>query len=309
MKLHKSQLLPLIPHYSLETPLNWDVIFEQKAPVDVEIGFGQGEFLLQQAKDNPTRNFCGIEILWERVAKTLNHITPKDKRKPCLSNVRILRCDAWIALDRLINIKSVDNFYSLFPCPWPKKKHLKYRLFSNDFLKLINSRLNDNGRFMMVTDAAYFYDWVLEQSPNTGFSVQKKVIDPQFATKFEKKWLNEGQNKFFQVEFIKNKHVDVPVKENVEVKSFKLDSFDPDGFCFEDYKDDITVICKEIIFDPGRQKANVHLIVSEEHLTQNIRVAIYKKGDYWRLCLAEGQEYFPTEGVNRAIELVYHAAS
>ena len=173
----------------------------------------------------------------------------------------------------------------------------------------MNSRLKDRGTFVLVTDEEYFCDWVLDEIDGTGFSFEKKLIDPQFATKFEKKWLNEGQNKFFKVEFTKTEHVAMPVKENQELKSFKLDGFDADNFHFENYSGEVHVVCKELIFDAKNKKGSVHLIVSEEHLTQNIRVAIYQKDDYWRLCLAEGQDYFPTNGVNKAIELLYAAVS
>ena len=61
-------------------------------------------------------------------------------------------------------------------------------------------------------------------------------------------------------------------------------------------------------YDPKKQWALVHLVVSEEHMTQHFWVTIKKVKDFWRICKADGQTFFPTPGIARAVEFVYDMA-
>ncbi|MFT5386937.1 MAG: tRNA (guanine-N7-)-methyltransferase [Candidatus Omnitrophota bacterium] len=307
MKLHQNQLKPLIQYQKCAQPFKLEALYPVKQPVDIEIGFGQGEYITELARLNPERNFLGVELLWDRVCKTLNKITPKQHTDPLYENVRLLKCDVWVLFQRFIARESIERMYCLFPCPWPKKKHIKNRLFSQKFLKTLNGCLKAGGTIQLVTDYKPYYDWVLEESAGTGFTIETKIVEPQYATKFEKKWSGEGQEEFFKIIFTKEEHISELIKERSSVKSYKLATFDPEIFNWKDVNEEQTIVFKERLFDKDKQKAIVHVVVSEEHLIQNIRITIYKKNDYWRLCIAEGQDYLSTEGVKRAIDCVYEA--
>ena len=113
----------------MKRPADWSGHFASAQPVDVEIGFGNGDFLVRTAQTQPQRNFVGIEQQWERVYKTLKKVNRSE-----IDNVRVLLVDAWVALERLFLPRSIERIYCLFPCPWPKKEHAKHRLFSQSFL-------------------------------------------------------------------------------------------------------------------------------------------------------------------------------
>lgn len=300
---------PIISPYALKRPVNWGEQFNRRASIDVEIGFGMGEVLMQAAQRSPERNFIGIEQRWERVYKTLCAITRKQSSdQDTLKNIRILKIDAHVVFERLVAQKTIDFIYCLFPCPWPKKGHIKHRLFSNGFLRLLNSRLKKGGQIKIVTDFYPYREWILEQAGRTGFQIETKTVSAQYNTKFEKKWKEEGQEKFFELGFLKKRHINVPHKKDTPLKSYTLDHFDIDRLRLRDEKGDITVIFKELVFDKQKQKAMIHALVAEEHLTQHFWVSVIRKQKKWRILKAEGQNFFPTPGIARALALVYEAA-
>lgn len=311
MNIKTCSLKPLVSYYDLDRPLDWEKLFGKKAPVEVEIGFGMGEVLVRSAIDNPDRNFIGIEQHWERIYKTLKRITSlkqSSSDKKYLDNVRIVRIDARIAFERLIPQKYISRVLSLFPCPWPKKGHAKHRLFSKSFLRLINSRLKQNGELNIVTDYEPFFNWILEEIKDTGFNTKTQKIKSQFNTKFERKWRNEGQEEFYELNMVKNRHVHFPVYEDVPMKSYKIKDFNPDKLNIDDIKGEVTVVFKDQLYDEKKKTAILYLIVSEENLTQHFRVVITHHHDHWILCKADGQKFFPTPGIARALEVVYESA-
>lgn len=304
-------LEPLVSYHQIKRPIDWDQQFQSSAPLDVEIGFGLGEFLIRNAQENPSRRHVGIEQHWERIYKTLKRIALMKSRAGqtgLLENIRILRIDARIAFERLFLPQTIENIFCLFPCPWPKKGHVKHRLFSKEFLKLFNSRLKPGGRIKIVTDFAPYTAWIAGQLAETGFDATMHLTTPVYGTKFERKWRAEGKDRFYEILLTKRKHQVVAVKEDVVLKSHNLKRFTPEKFCFRDQTGETAVIFKELLYDPDKKKALVHLLVAEEHLTQHFWVAVIKKQKVWRVCKADGQSILPTPGTARAIDLVYEAA-
>ncbi|MFA5089100.1 MAG: tRNA (guanosine(46)-N7)-methyltransferase TrmB, partial [Candidatus Omnitrophota bacterium] len=280
-------LQPIVLYDQVERPIDWSREFHAPAPLDVEIGFGNGEFLVRTAKENPGRHFVGIEQHWERTYKTLGRIARED-----IANVRVLLVDAALAFERLFSPLTIDNIYCLFPCPWPKKRHVSHRLFSREFLRLLNSRLVKKGQLKIVTDFLPYRDWILEQIERTGFSKETKEIQPQYGTKFERKWLEEGQKEFYQLRLIKERHIRVPLKEDVQLRTYSLDNFNAQNFTMEDDRDgEEKVIFKEFLYDGKREKAMVYLVVAEKDLTQHLWVAIAHGSDRWYVCPAEGNRF------------------
>lgn len=311
MKAPDCSLAPVVLYDQIKRPVDWREQFGREAPLEVEIGFGMGEFLIRMAKVNPHCDYVGIEQIWERIHKTLSGITKEQKapgQKDFLRNIRILKVDARVALEHLFAEETIDQVYCLFPCPWPKKGHIKHRLFSSDFLRTVNSRLKKDGAVKIITDFRPFAQWILGEVPGTGFEIQQRTVGPQHGTKFERKWCGEGQKDFFELNLIKREHLKGCVKEDTAVRSYTVDHFDPRAFRFKDEKGAISVILKDMIFDGGQNRAMLHLVVAEQSLTQHFWVAVIKREKFWRICKAEGQSFLPTPGIARALELVHEAA-
>ena len=182
----------------------WEQInLNDAGTIEVEIGFGSGEYLLRRASEYPDRLFIGIEKksgLITEVAKKVaihNH-----------NNIRLLDSCARNVFTCLFPACSLSRAYALFPDPWPKKRHIKYRLFSTQYLRLLNNRLISGGEALIVTDSEDYCNWVLNQLPGTGFEVENSTIPPQFDTRFERKWLEQDLNTFFRILLRKTEHIE-----------------------------------------------------------------------------------------------------
>lgn len=139
----------LWPRYGLspERRLDWVDVFGRRAPVTLEIGFGNGDSLAEMAAQEPAIDFVGIEVHRPGVGHLLNRIEQRE-----LSNVRIYCHDAVEVLSHCIDDRSLDRVLLFFPDPWPKKKHHKRRILQPDFIRLVACKLKPGGRFHMATD-------------------------------------------------------------------------------------------------------------------------------------------------------------
>lgn len=134
-----------------------DALFGRHAPRVVEIGFGMGASLIEQAEMHPERDFIGIEVHAPGVGKLLDEA---DKRG--LGNLRVYREDALRVLDECLPAESIDTLQLFFPDPWPKKKHHKRRIVQPAFAELIRTRLKIGGLLHMATDWQAYAEYMAE---------------------------------------------------------------------------------------------------------------------------------------------------
>lgn len=132
-------------------------LFGRKAPCVVEIGFGMGKSLVEQAETHPETDFIGIEVHAPGVGKLLDEA---DKRG--LTNLRVYREDALAVLADCLPEASIDTLQLFFPDPWPKKKHHKRRIVQLPFVELVRSRLEPGGKLHMATDWQAYAEFMAE---------------------------------------------------------------------------------------------------------------------------------------------------
>ncbi|MBF0490329.1 MAG: hypothetical protein HQL15_06865 [Candidatus Omnitrophica bacterium] len=297
-------LKPFLDYRKLPRPTLWNEIFANQKPLEVEIGFGNGEYLARLAESRPDTNFVGFEEYCERIHKTLRKLSRVNN-----DNVRVLRMDVRPAFEYLFSPESISYIHCLYPPPWPKKSDIKHRLFTTDFLKRVNHRLTLNGVLKIVTDHHPYILWVQEQLPTSGFKATLKSIAASYDTKFERKWVEGGQKEFYELILTKEESMELPQKKEADVKLYRLNHFDPHHFQMKPYSESgIAVVFKDILYDEAKKTALIHLLVNDEHIFQNIRVVVYQTPQGWQMNLAEGTMMMPTAGIAKAWELVYEAA-
>jgi tRNA (guanine-N7-)-methyltransferase len=130
-----------------KTPIDLSRTFKNQSPLIVEIGFGMGDSLLEMAKNQPDKNFIGIEIHKPGIGKLLLGITSEK-----LGNLKIFCHDANEVLKFSIGKNTVSKLLILFPDPWHKKKHNKRRLIQTDFIDSILPTLTEGGCIHLATD-------------------------------------------------------------------------------------------------------------------------------------------------------------
>ncbi len=303
MKVSYISLDPLINWRNSARPLDWSQIFPKQGPVEVEIGFGQADYLVERASELPEHNFIGIELGWISIKKALRKIAQRG-----LENVRVIQGDARVIFEMVFKEQSINKVYSLFPCPWPKKRHVKHRLFSFPFLKLVNNRLIREGEAQIVTDFHPYVEWIISEAQDTGFTIEQRLIPPRFRTKYEKKWENEGQNTFYELILRKSYHHCVPIKEEVALKTYRIEEFSPHLFHPRPARNNIVVEFKDQLFDQIRQKAMIRALVVEGNFMQDFWIEVSKKEGSWHIRPAKGCGIIPTAGVQKALDLVFEAA-
>ena len=140
----------LWPRFGLDytaTARDYDAIFGRKALRVVEIGFGNGEALRFAAKQDPSRDYIGIEVHAPGVGRLLNALSDDGS-----DHVRIYRHDAVEVLSHEIADGSLDEIRIYFPDPWHKKRHNKRRLLQPEFATLLARKLRVGGRLHLATD-------------------------------------------------------------------------------------------------------------------------------------------------------------
>ncbi len=182
----------------LNYPLDLNLLFGRNSEVELEVGFGNGIFLVQSASDNRDKNFVGIELV--------NFFAKKaDKKlsKAGLENVRLFVGDAKLLLLILFEDRTFDHIYFNFPDPWFKKRHKKRRLLKLNFNRLLAKRLKDNGLVSIATDHPEFRDFVIDSMIDSG--VFKSEYPNGFVTenpgyyptKYEQKWREQGKEIYY----------------------------------------------------------------------------------------------------------------
>ena len=133
----------------------WNLVFGNNNPIDVEIGPGRGAFIIEMAKENPDRNFVGIELYPSQLVPCVNELNDLD-----LPNLRLIVGDA-IDIDDYF-FKEIDTIYINFPDPWPNKTNTNRRLTHERFLQKYDKIYKKNKHLILKTDNKIFFAFSLE---------------------------------------------------------------------------------------------------------------------------------------------------
>jgi tRNA (guanine-N7-)-methyltransferase len=157
----------LWPIYGIENssqPLDLVQAFGRAAPCVLEIGFGNGDSLVQLAHDDPARNYLGIEVHDPGVGHCMIAA-----RAAAVTNLRLILHDAIEILESRIAPASLARINLYFPDPGPKKRPHTRRIVQPGFVDLCASRLEEKGSLYIATDWANYaehIDAVLADSPS-----------------------------------------------------------------------------------------------------------------------------------------------
>jgi len=156
----KRALEELLPRHGIPyapMPLDLDHVYGRTAPRVLEIGFGNGDTLVELASASPGTDFIGVEVHPPGVGHCLLAIESRG-----LANVRVIAHDAVEVLTTQVPESSLDEVLLYFPDPWPKKRHHKRRIVQPAFVALVADRLKPGGRFRLATDWEPYAAWMQE---------------------------------------------------------------------------------------------------------------------------------------------------
>ena len=160
--------------------------------LEVDLGCGDGSFLMDMAEQFPERDFLGVERLLGRVRKVCKKVTRRN-----LANARVLRLENRYAVEWLLPAASVSRLHLLCPDPWPKLRHHRRRLVQLDLLEAIYKVLVPGGEFLFMTDHQEYFEWAMAKVADFGkFELLTWNEDSFFYSKtdFQLQWEAEGKS-------------------------------------------------------------------------------------------------------------------
>lgn len=214
---HKEEVKRLIQE---GVPVDWQDVFENRYPLDLEIGIGNGSFLVPFAKDHPDRNMVGIEIEGVYLKKANKKLI-----KQAISNARLLIGDAKFLTWKLFADESIEDVYINYPDPWFKKRHKKRRLINPISLRLLALKMRSI--LTIATDDEEYRDWVIASIKETQCfepMLQKIFVtelENYYPTKYEKKWKDQGKPVFY-MKFRKNQNPEIDWAEYIETQNLQF---------------------------------------------------------------------------------------
>ena len=147
------------PRYGLEVDgalrLDAAALFGDARDLNLEIGFGNGDSLVQMAAAAPQAGYIGIEVHRPGVGHALLAAAAAG-----LDNLRLIRHDAVAILRDHVADGTLARVQIYFPDPWPKARHHKRRIVQRAFTDLIWRKLRAGGEIHCATDWAAYAEWM-----------------------------------------------------------------------------------------------------------------------------------------------------
>ncbi|HEV2210132.1 MAG TPA: tRNA (guanosine(46)-N7)-methyltransferase TrmB [Verrucomicrobiae bacterium] len=169
--------------------LNLAACFPTQQPLEIELGSGDGSFLIEYARRNPGRNFIGVERLLGRVRKL-----DRKAQRAGLRNVRAVRLESSYFLRYLLPEHSAAALHIYFPDPWPKRKHRRHRLINDAFPGLAVQALAPGGTVFLRTDDTDYFEQM--RAVFVAHSAFEPVVTPEtlaaLTTDFEREFQARG---------------------------------------------------------------------------------------------------------------------
>ncbi len=301
-------------------PIPWDAVFGRRAPLALEIGFGNGAFLSEQAALHPERDHVGIELSWTAATHLFRRL-----QRAALGNVRVLLGDAQALLERVLGPASLAEVFVNHPCPWPKARHVERRLLARDFLALLADRLEEGARLTVVTDHAAYAAWLADElvSQRELLSCHPTVEVGSLAGRSPTKYQLRAMARGIPIHYFEWRKAapsaSSPSREALDPAAIMPTltlggAFDAralfEGFeprLFREVHEGVEVVVKlEAVY--ARVGAPVWLIevlVQEDRLRQQFGIDVVARGeDALLIKLSDLGLPFPTHGVKRAIWFV-----
>ena len=157
--------------------------------LNLEIGFGDGKYLFEQALNNPKQSFIGIEVFESGLANTYKKI-----EKFNITNLKLIQGDVAQIFSKNKSKNLFDLITIFFPDPWPKSKHKKRRLLKKNFFLILQSLLKKEGKIIIKTDWQDYAEEIIETLKDLKFNFDQESVNvdsKELITKYEEIALKE----------------------------------------------------------------------------------------------------------------------
>lgn len=151
--------------------LDYQALFGNSNPVELEIGCGKGKFIIETAIENPDINYIAIEK-YDNVIVQACEKAEQEK----ITNLKFMNIGAEY-LERYLKSGSIRKIYLNFSCPYPKKSYANRRLTNKRFLKIYEALLSSEGEIYQKTDNQGLFEYSIEQFSQYGYCLKNVSLD------------------------------------------------------------------------------------------------------------------------------------
>ena len=130
-----------------EGPLDWEALFGRRAAVVLDLGCGNGRFLIGSAVWRPDHDHLGLDAL----PVVIRYATRRGNQRG-LRNLRFAVADARGFVECYVSAGSVSEIHCYHPQPYYDPSQVHRRLITPEFLALVHRGLAPGGQFFVQTD-------------------------------------------------------------------------------------------------------------------------------------------------------------
>jgi tRNA (guanine-N7-)-methyltransferase len=177
-------MAPCAGYFTLEP----DSLFRWVAPLEIEIGAGRGEFIIDRAAAIPERNFLAVEL-----SAPLVRLLAARAALAGLQNLRIVRADARPLVNLFLPRECVSAYHVYFPDPWPKARHAKHRLFTPWFVANLLRTMTARAALYVATDVPDYAESIFSMANTQGLHPTGDTVAGVGATGFARRFIAEGR--------------------------------------------------------------------------------------------------------------------
>lgn len=181
-----------------------ELYFKNDNPIVLELACGKGEYTIGLGKQFPDKNFIGVDIKGDRIAR--GSFAASEAK---LTNVAFLRTGIQYS-DEFFSEKEVDEIWLVHPDPQVRDRDENKRLTNSRFLDMYSRFLKDKGMFYLKTDSSFLYEYSLESiSESANFEIleytdnlyESELLTEHYGVKthYEQIFVNKG----YSIKYIK----------------------------------------------------------------------------------------------------------
>lgn len=290
----------------LGAPLDPVRVFGREAPLVLEIGFGNGEFLAYLAGQHPDWNILGADTSPSSVVRARKRLLREMSR-----SVKLYCGDARHVVRSVVPSGGLHRVYVNFPDPWPRRRHERRRLLSPDFVTLLSSRLSEDGALWLTTDHRDYFAFARSSVAATGLFSEELGTPPEetLETRWARRWLEQNRPIYHALFYKTADPTDEPAGrlETTEMRHAlmrgdlgKVTDFEKTVF----KEGSVTIVLADAYRSIDGASLVFATMVEESDLNQHVLIEARPRGDDVLVGVTRFGKPLSTRGLNAAVRCV-----
>jgi tRNA (guanine-N7-)-methyltransferase len=141
--------------------LDMSLIFGRRAPAVIDLGCGNGRYLIGSAVWRPAHDHIGVDSLPVVIRYAIRRGNQRGLR-----NLRFAVCGARELLSRWIAPASISEIHCYHPQPYYDRTQIHRRLVTPEFVELVHRSLEPGGLFFIQSDNPGYWRYIQKIMPH-----------------------------------------------------------------------------------------------------------------------------------------------